>query len=254
MTLVAVDIGNSAFKAGWFSPTALAAEFPATDVIWSCRDEAPDASLTAFLPESPVQWRVASVNRTRQENLAAWVREHRPQDDYRLLTYRELPLTVEVEFPERVGVDRLAAAVAGNALRSPSSPAIVVDAGSAITVDLVSATGAFQGGAIYPGFRLSAEALFGGADLLPLTILEPLREPPPVVGRNTDAAIKSGLFWGAVGAVRELVARTAESVRPAPEVFVTGGDLRRLAEFIPGSRFAPNMVLSGIALATRSAG
>src|SRR5207247_7904642 len=107
----------------------------------------------------------------------------RADDKIRMLTHRDLPIQARVDFPDRVGLDRLAAAVAANVIRRQSRPAIVIDAGSAITVDFVAADGAFEGGVILPGFRMSAEALYG-ADLLPLAVLSPDDEPPAVVGKN----------------------------------------------------------------------
>jgi type III pantothenate kinase len=174
-------------------------------------------------------------------------------DEVRLLTHRELPIEVKLEFPDRVGLDRLAAAVAVNVLRTAGSPAIVVDAGSAITVDLVAADGAFEGGVILPGFRMSAEAL-SNADLLPVARFSP-DDIPSVIGKSTEAAIRSGLFWGAVGAVREIIERMSAKLDRQPELFVTGGDLRRLAEHLGDeASFVPNMVLSGIAVAAQGTG
>jgi type III pantothenate kinase len=253
--LIAVDIGNSSTKLGLFgSPlaepgatTLLPQPTAATDLPTG---QLPSDDLLNCLPAGPARWRVASVQREGQRLLAEWVQAHRPQDDFRILTFRDLPLAVHVDFPERVGVDRLAAAVAAAAIREPGRPAIVVDAGSAVTVDLVAADGAFEGGVILAGFRLQAEALFGGADLLPLAMLAPQDEPPPVLGKNTEAAIRSGLFWGAVGAVRELIERLSEGLPARPHVFVTGGDLKRLAPLVAGdAQFVPNMVLAGIAIA-----
>ena len=71
-----------------------------------------------------------------------------------------------------------------------------------------------------------------------------------IVGKNTEAAIQSGLFWGAVGAVREAVQRISSQLDQQPQIFVTGGDLRQLASYLGDSaRFIPNLVLSGIAAA-----
>ena len=67
-----------------------------------------------------------------------------------LLTSGDLPLVVKLPRPDMVGVDRLLDALAANRLRTPGRPAVVVDVGSAITVDLVDADGAFLGGAILP--------------------------------------------------------------------------------------------------------
>ena len=250
--LIAVDIGNSSTKIGWFDAASLAQSLPqpAATVDYPT-GQTPLEAVAAQLPEGPCRWLVASVHREGQRLLTKWVESHRHADELLFLTYRELPLELRVEFPDRVGVDRLAAAVAGNAIRDPRWPCIVIDAGSAVTVDLVSAAGAFEGGAILPGFKMQAEALFGGADQLPLTVLSPNDQPPEPLGKNTQAAIQSGLFWGAVGAVREIVAKLSAPHDSPPQVFVTGGDLRRLAEHVDGARYVPNMVLAGIAIAAR---
>ena len=250
--LIAVDIGNSSTKIGWFDVAALGEPLPQPiATVDFPTGQTPPEVAAARLPDGPCQWRVASVQREGQRLLTKWVDSHRQADELRVLTYLDLPLELRVDFPERVGVDRLAAALAGNAIRDPQRPCIVIDAGSAVTVDLVSAAGAFEGGVILAGFKMQAEALFGGADQLPLTVLAPNDQPPAPLGKNTDAAIRSGLFWGAVGAVREIVAQLSSPLDPPPQVIVTGGDLRRLAEHLEGARYVPNMVLAGIAIAAR---
>jgi type III pantothenate kinase len=264
MELIAVDIGNSSTKLGWFGVQTFAdGELPAPKQVWECAtaEPLPDA-IVSELPAGPVHWRVASVHREAERQLAEWALLNRPRDDFRILTYRDLPLEVRVEFPERVGLDRLAAAVAAKFLASGGrqppdtkhlllKPAIVVDAGTAITVDLLSADGTFEGGVILPGFRLTAQALATGTNQLPLASFTGNDRPPPVVGKNTDGAIRSGLFWGSVGAVREVIDRMSAGLAQQPHVFVTGGDLRHLAPLVsPHSQFVPNMVLSGIAIAT----
>jgi type III pantothenate kinase len=181
--------------------------------------------------------------------LTHWIETHRAGDEVHQLTYRDLPIELQVDFPERVGLDRLAAVVAANALRNPSHAAIVVTSGTAVTVNLITSDGIFAGGAILPGFRMQAEALFG-ADQLPLTALASDEAPPPL-GKNTDQAIQSGLFWGTVGAVRELIIRLSETMDSPVDVFVTGGDVRRLATVLgPNVQFVPNLVLAGIRYAS----
>jgi len=248
--LIAVDIGNSSTKIGWDF------DLPAGGTIPTPREtrsfptgQDPPDSLAPALPREPCRWHIASVHREGSRILGDWLGAQRTNDSIRQLTFNDLPIVARVDHPDRVGLDRLAAAVAANLLRNSGRPAIVVGAGSAITVNLVAADGAFEGGVILPGFRMSAEALYG-ADLLPLTVLSPNDEPPPVVGKNTEAAIQSGLFWGAVGAVREAVQRITNQLDEPPLIFVTGGDLRQLASYLGDSaRFIPNLVLSGIAAA-----
>ncbi|HUE70254.1 MAG TPA: type III pantothenate kinase [Pirellulaceae bacterium] len=252
--LIAVDIGNSTVKLGWFDartpklpnyPMPLRVEhFPT--------GQTPLAEWFEGLSEKDLLiWYVASVHRSGEAALYSWVRSKRPFDDFHVLTYEKLPLRIELEYPGRVGMDRLAAAVAANERRSGRKPAIVVDTGTAITVDLVNHHGAFLGGAILPGFRLTAEALAANTDQLPLTLYGG-EDEPAALGKNTEAALKSGQFWGTIGAVRELIERMSEDLAEPPEVFVTGGDLKRLAPFMAkNAQFVPHMVLSGIMAAQR---
>jgi len=251
LPLIAVDIGNSSTKIGWSFDAAKDGGLPAPQSVKSITtgQSLPDV-LAAALPQDRCRWHIVSVHRDGTRVLTKWLDSHRAEDEVRVLIHRNLPIQTRVDFPDRVGLDRLAAAVAANVIRSQSRPAIVIDAGSAITVDLVAADGTFEGGVILPGFRMSAEALYG-ADLLPLAVLSPDEEPPPVVGKNTEAAIRSGLFWGAVGAVREIVSRMAADLDIPPEIFVTGGDLRQLTQQLRDeATFVPHMVLAGVAIAS----
>ena len=138
--------------------------------------------------------------------------------------------------------------MAVNRLRDAGRPAVIVDVGTAITVDLVSADGAFLGGAILPGIAMSARALHEFTDLLPLVDVSELAAPPPALGTATVAAIRAGLFWGAVGGLRELIGQLAGAERP--EVILTGGASPAVAELLGQSaRLVPHLTLAGIALA-----
>jgi type III pantothenate kinase len=156
-------------------------------------------------------------------------------------------LKVDVLFPARVGQDRLAAAVAAQRLKQPDRAAIVIDAGSAITVDIISPAGDFLGGAILPGWQTMARSLAVGTHLLPLVECQQLHSLPPVVGRSTEQAITSGLFWGSVGAVRELVQRMASTWDPPPDQLLAGGDMQLFRPHLdPCIQSVPDMVLRGI--------
>jgi len=255
--LLAVDIGNSFAKLGLFSSLELQAEkskLPSPeDVFEFATAEGPAENLLSSLPSETLRWRVSSVNRAGFQKLAQFVRQHRPADDFQRLSFRDLPIEVLVDEPDKVGLDRLAAAVAANVLRPANTPAIVVGCGTAVTVNLLDGRGAFLGGTILPGFRLAAEALFGGADFLPLARVEPNADPPAVVGKNTNDAIRSGLFWGTVGSVREIMARMKQDLTAEPALFITGGDLRRLSPLVADhAHYRPHLVLSGLAVASTS--
>ena len=212
------------------------------------------------LPATPLRWFVVSVNRTIEAQFSAWIRVHRPADTYTLLQYQHFPLEIDVRAPERVGTDRLAAAVAANELRTPQRSAIVVDAGTAVTVDLMTSDGVFRGGAILPGIQTAAQGLASATDALPLLENLDLSSVPAPIGKSTQDAMRSGIVWGCVGAVRELIAQMSAGLSHVPNVFCTGGDGMHLARLIDRDmKFDPNLVLRGIALtgfrhSTRSVG
>lgn len=252
LPLIAVDIGNARIKLGVFRSTN-GEGLPEPDQTLSLTGAKPDLpQLAAWLEPiaagQDLAWWIGSVNRPLATRLVDWLRTHRPQDPITLLAAGDLPLEVAVRRPDMVGIDRLLDAVAANRIRSPGHPAVLVDVGTAITVDLISASGAFEGGAILPGIAMSARALHEFTDLLPLLDMSDLDEPPPALGTATVPAMQSGLFWGAVGAIRELIRRLAADADP--EVFLTGGAGVAVADLLgPRARHIPHLTLAGIALA-----
>ena len=252
--LVAVDVGNSRLKIGVFEhPFAEPLPHPARAV--SLALDWTDSEMKGNFPHGPADytWSIASVNRPARIRLMDWLAQQGAKN-VRELADTDLPLAVEVAHPERVGMDRLANAVAVNRIRAPHRPAIVIDMGSALTVDLVSARGAFVGGAILPGIATSARALHAFTDLLPLVEVS---EPPPALGKSSIEAIRSGLYWGAVGGVRELIGQLSEDP-PVAQIFLTGGAGPLFAgvltaESEPPPQFVPHLTLAGIALAAAEA-
>ena len=168
---------------------------------------------------------------------------------------QQLPLVIDVEFPEKVGIDRLLNAIAANARRQPGQIAIVIDSGTATTVDLVDGQGVFRGGAILPGFEMGAKALNQYTALLPLIQHHRLHDRvPPAIGRNTTEALESGLYWGHVGAVRQLVESlsmgcAASIGTPAPLILLTGGAAPVLRPHLPDALVEPALCLQGLAIA-----
>ena len=251
--LIAVDVGNNRTKLGLF-PEAPGSAFPEpSQTLTIGSPEAHLDQIGSWIDAGPcgtLSWWIASVNRPAVTRLGDWLQENRPAEPVTMLAAGHLPLEVAVERPDVVGVDRLLDALAANRLRRPGRPAIVVDVGTAITVDLVSAHGAFLGGAILPGLAMSARAMHAFTDLLPLIDASELAAPPPPLGTATVPAMHAGLFWGAVGAIRELTARLVPSPADAPDVFLTGGAGPAVAELLgPNARHIPHLTLAGIALA-----
>jgi type III pantothenate kinase len=258
MSLIAVDIGNSRIKFGLFpapaaQSTAEKSQLPKPSGVLSLPTLQWDqAELNRWLQDVPpnTPWWLASVNRPAAARLTEWIGKKWP---LRTLADTDLPITAAVARPDHVGIDRLAGALAANRLRDPNRPAIIVHVGSAITVNLVSADGIFRGGAILPGLGTSARALHDFTDMLPHVSIDEILKQPPAVGTSTLSAIHSGLYWGAVGAIRELIARVSATLNIAPakpEVFLTGGAAPAVADQLdPSIRYVEHLVLSGIALA-----
>jgi type III pantothenate kinase len=256
--LVAVDVGNSRIKLGLFDAAAADAKQPGLPVPTRTFDLGPEATeldrIAAWIgPERVPQlaWWIGSVQRTVSSRLVEWLRD-RGVSQIVLLASADLPLKVALDRPDMVGIDRLLGAVSANVLRPRDTPAVVVDLGTAITVDLVAADGSFQGGAILPGIGLAAQALHEFTDLLPLLDMQSLAEPPPALGANTVSAMRAGIYWGAIGGVRHLIDLLAAGLPTTPQVFLTGGAAPAVARLVaPSAIYAPHLVLSGMALAAR---
>lgn len=151
---------------------------------------------------------------------------------------------VKMENPREVGADRVVNAAAGYVLYG--GPLIIVDFGTAITFDVVSARGEYLGGAIAPGVGIACEALFSRAARLPRVDLVP---PPTVIGKNTVHGMQSGIIFGFAGLVDEMVRRMRAELGVDAPVVATGG----LAELIAREsktiqRVDPFLTLTGLRL------
>lgn len=127
-------------------------------------------------------------------------------------------MPILIDNPAEVGADRIVNAVA--AWARYQTALIVVDFGTATNFDVVSQKGEYLGGAIAPGVEISIDALFARAAKLPRIEMKP---PQQVVGKNTVGALQSGLFYGYVGLVDELVTRMREELGGSARVIGTGG-------------------------------
>lgn len=120
--------------------------------------------------------------------------------------------------PREVGADRIANAVA--AYERFREALVVIDFGTAITFDVISAAGEYVGGLIFPGIQISLDALFLKAAKLPRVELE---KPPRVVGRDTISSIQSGITYGYAGLVESIVEKIEGETNARARVVATGG-------------------------------
>jgi len=127
-------------------------------------------------------------------------------------------MAVLVDNPLEVGADRIVNGVA--AYDQYGGPVIVVDFGTAITFDVISARSEYIGGAIAPGLGISSEALFARAARLPRV---EIKDPGKVIGRNTAAHMQSGLYYGTIDMVDGMIARIKAELGAKATVVATGG-------------------------------
>jgi type III pantothenate kinase len=135
-------------------------------------------------------------------------------------------IPIRTERPHEVGADRLVNSVA--AYERVQSACIVVDFGTAITYDVVSADGELLGAIISPGIEISLEALSERAARLPRVELE---APPELIGRNTETSIQSGVIYGFAGQVDGIVSRLREELGVEARAIATGGLATSIAPF-----------------------
>lgn len=156
-----------------------------------------------------------------------------------------LPIPVWVNDPSQIGVDRVVSA--GAAYDVVEDAVVVADFGTAVTIDLVDKHGVFQGGVILPGFEICLQGLYEATALLPKVKMARPTEP---WGRNTADAIRCGLYYGAIGALEEVVRRYAERLGSWPQVIMTGSGGELIYKDCPFvDNYVPNLVVKGIVLA-----
>ncbi|GAA5509811.1 type III pantothenate kinase [Novipirellula caenicola] len=240
--VIAVDVGNTAVKLSLRSnsmpSSAVTADEANSD--WIHQSFALDRSrwcdsVVDWVREQTRddsdawQWRIASVNQRASDPLWKQVEQSFPQSTRRLISYRDVPMAIDVDSPAQLGIDRLLSAFAAH--NRYAAPLIVIDAGSAVTVDWVNTEGAFAGGAILPGLTLQTNALTMGTAALPMIDWQ----NPDVVsipGRNTVAAIRLGVLTSVTASIDRLIAFYCEqsavdghtAAEKPPVVILCGGD------------------------------
>lgn len=154
----------------------------------------------------------------------------------------ELGIEVRITKPTEAGADRLVNAI-GAHLTYPGD-LLLIDSGTATTFDIVAADGAFEGGLIAPGINLSLQALHEAAAKLPRIAIQ---KPDRVIGKDTVAAMQSGVFWGYIALIEGLVDRIKTEWGRPMTVIGTGG-VASLFEGATNSidRFDPDLTIRGL--------
>ena len=237
MNLV-IDQGNSAAKIALFEENTLVKVFHAEALSEGLLSEI----IREFRPTAGILSSVSSLESLKSLDSLRTLRNLRTLKTFFELTHHlPLPLTTHYQTPQTLGMDRLAAAV-GAAAQKPATPLLVIDIGTAITIDYVSAEGVYSGGNISPGVDLRFKALHQFTGRLPLISEE--GDVPPL-GYDTETAIRSGVIEGIV---RELDSYIDEYKKKYNIfAFLTGGYAFYFESKLKNAIFADaNLVLKGL--------
>lgn len=130
----------------------------------------------------------------------------------------DVPLAMAYPHPSEIGADRIVNAV--GAIETYGAPLVIIDFGTATTYCYIDENGAYYGGLIAPGIKVSMEALYDKASKLPKIEIQ---APKQIIGTSTVKAMQSGVFYGYVGQVDGIVKRMIEEANVLPTVIATGG-------------------------------
>ena len=229
--LLVIDIGNTNIHMGLWTANSWALNWRARTVT----DKMPDeyaVLLRNFLNSADVGWKaitgviIGSVVPPLTSSFAELVQRYLNMEPVIVTHKLDSGVKIAIDQPEQAGADRIINAAAVVALFG--GPAIVIDFGTATTFDVVSADGAYCGGAISPGIGVAHDALVSRAARLHKVDLQP---PPDPIGGNTIHAMQSGIFWGYVALVEGLITRIKTAMvkngyaptEEAIQVIATGG-------------------------------
>jgi len=250
--LLVVDVGNTQTHFGLFENggETIVAEWRFATVRESTSDElgavltnllglrgfgfrnVGDSIVSSTVPQLSEQWRAMSTSYLGHEMLVVG-------------PTIKTGMPIRIDNPREVGADRLVNAVA--AFERFKTTCVIVDFGTAVTYDAVSADGEYLGGIITPGIEISLEALAARAAKLPTV---EMGEPRAVIGKSTVEAIRSGVAYGYAGQVEGIVRRIREELDEDLKVIATGGFSKVMFPFIRDSIDAVDefLTLTGLRL------
>jgi type III pantothenate kinase len=228
--LLTIDVGNTNTVLGVFRGEELIANWRLTTARAQTVDEygvltrnlfsyagLNQEAITGVMISSvvpPVNWTLAEMSRIYLGKKALFVEPG-----------VKTGMAVLVDNPMEVGADRIVNGVA--AFHQYGGPCIVIDFGTAITFDVISAKCEYLGGVIAPGIGIASEALFSRAARLPRV---EIKDPGKVIGTNTVTHMQAGLYYGAVDMVDGMLTRIKAELKSEATVVATGGQARLVAK------------------------
>ena len=232
--LLALDVGNTNAVLGVYRDTALLAHWRLTTAHNQTIDEYGILTRDLFThagldPNEITGVIISSVVPPLNATLAGMAQRYFGLHALFVEPGLDFGMAIKYDNPLEIGADRLVNSVA--ALAKYGAPCIVVDFGTAINFDVISAAGEYLGGALAPGIGISAEALFSRAARLSRV---EIKDPGSVLGTNTAHAMQAGLFYGFTDLVDGILGRMKKVLGESTRVVATGGQAPLIA---PASRY-----------------
>jgi type III pantothenate kinase len=247
--LLAIDAGNTNLTIGVFDGPQIVKRWRLRTVHEKTADEWGVSFRDLFAvgginPSVVTGVTIASVVPPLETSLTEMTRRYFNATPIFITGTTETGLSILYDNPREVGADRIVNAVA--AIAKYGGPCIVVDLGTAITFDAVSARAEYLGGIICPGIGISISGLFTKTARLPMV---DFREPEKLIGTNTVGSIQSGIYYGAISMIDGILERMIAVMGPETKTVATGGQAPLI---VTGSRFVTladeDLTLEGLRL------
>ena len=246
---IVVDIGNTRVKWRCADPgqssgpsSAMSLDAPEiVSVLWDAWQypEADALKIAVSSVNPPFADRLESFLADRGRSLPLSIRWYRSAKD--------VPVRHQLANPETTGADRALAVLGAIELIPMNRSCLIVSCGTAVTIERITWERVWQGGAITLGLGLASRTLHRNTAQLPYVGPSQI---PSAWGNSTRPALEAGIFWGVVGAIKELIERQRNDLPGDPLVVWTGGDAEILARAVEGAnvQISPDLVLRGLSL------
>ncbi|MCE5194646.1 MAG: type III pantothenate kinase [Nitrospiraceae bacterium] len=245
MNIMAIDIGNSSINIGFFRGlTIVSKKISARPALSSSGYE---TAINKILKEdkTPSSFEgsiISSVVPDNTENIKNACKSLCKKEPLILNHKMNTGMTLDIREPEKLGVDRIAACAGACGLFGP--PVVVIDFGTATTINFVVKDNVYKGGAIMPGLQLMKNSLASETAQLPDVNLT---KPKTAVGRDTGENILSGIIYGTAGAVEKIIKEAEKNGKDHYKVVITGGNHEIMLPFLSKIDFIePDLVLKGL--------
>ena len=247
--ILTLDVGNTQITGGLWDEDKLVLTFRRTTAVGNSSDEI-GIFMRSVIRENGFHWQkigrigICSVVPSINYSLSSALTKYFTNNVLFIQAGIKTGLKIKYANPKEIGADRIAGAIGAVALH-PGKNLVIIDMGTATTIDCVTKNSEYLGGAILSGLRISMEALATGTAKLPSVEIS---KPDHVCGTSTIEAIQSGLFYGNAGALKEFIYLYEKNVFKGekPYVLGTGGFSRIFEQYNLFNEISPELILLGV--------